>query len=128
MITNGYLKSTVHAVQRPAPDQDQFDRLALLYLLRLTDDVEIVPAPSPLLKRIGWSKEGKKSTNEPPVRGEGKSSELALILSSQLLIDKVYLVEWIKARVKAYNHRETIESVSEPKHFDYRDLQVQIQY
>jgi hypothetical protein len=37
-------------------------------------------------------------------------------------------VEWVKARVRAYNHRETIESVNEPDYFDYRGLQVQVQY
>jgi isopenicillin N synthase-like dioxygenase len=106
MITNGYLKSTVHAVQRPPPDQDKFDRLALLYFLRLADDIEILPAPSPLLERIGWVKEEEKPQIETPVRGE----------------------EWMKARIRAYNHRETIESVNEPKHFGYRGLQVQVQY
>lgn len=106
MLTNGYLKSTVHAVQRPPPDQDQFDRLALLYFLRLADDVEILPCPSPLLRRIGCIREQEKSSNEDPVRGE----------------------EWVKARVRAYNHRETIESVNEPNYFDYRGLQVQVQY
>lgn len=75
MITNGYLKSTVHAVYRPPPDQDKFDRLALLYFLRLADDAEILPAPSPLLERIGWDKE-EKPLVDSPVKGEGKSLEL----------------------------------------------------
>jgi isopenicillin N synthase-like dioxygenase len=78
MLTNGYLKSTVHAVQRPPPDQDQFDRLALLYFLRLGDNVEILPCPSPLLRRIGRIREQEKSPNEDPVRGEGKSPDLEL--------------------------------------------------
>jgi hypothetical protein len=39
-----------------------------------------------------------------------------------------HVSEWMQARVKAYNHRETIESVNEPEHFDYRGLQVQVQY
>ena len=40
----------------------------------------------------------------------------------------VSFVEWVKARVKAYNHRDTIESINEPDYFDYRGLQVQVQY
>ncbi|KAE9393094.1 Clavaminate synthase-like protein [Gymnopus androsaceus JB14] len=111
MITDGYFKSTVHAVHRPPPDQDKFDRLALLYFLRLADDADVVPAPSPLLERIGWKKETREAmtaTNEgdAPIKGE----------------------EWMKARVRAYNHRETIESTNEPEHFTYRGLQVQVQY
>jgi len=82
MLTNGYLKSTVHAVQRPPPDQDQFDRLALLYFLRLADDVEILPCPSPLLRRIGRILEQEKTSNEDPVRGEGMSPDLELSRAS----------------------------------------------
>lgn len=41
MITNGYLKSTVHAVQHPPPDQDKFNRLALLYFPRLADEIQL---------------------------------------------------------------------------------------
>ncbi|ESK87420.1 flavonol synthase [Moniliophthora roreri MCA 2997] len=104
MITNGYIKSTVHGVVRPPPDQDKYDRLALLYFLRLLDDAEIGPAPSPLLKRIGWLKE--QDFKEEPVQGS----------------------EWLKARIKAYNHRKTIESVAEDRHFDFKGLQVQVQY
>lgn len=73
MITDGYIKSTVHAVQRPPPDQDKYDRLALLYFLRLADDVPVVGAPSPFLQRIGWKKDGEADAKEAPVRGEGKS-------------------------------------------------------
>jgi hypothetical protein len=73
MLTKGYFKSTVHAVHRPPPDQEHFDRLALLYFLRLTDDVKVLPVPSPLLKRIGWLNEVDLSPSEHPVRGVGES-------------------------------------------------------
>ncbi|KAK7047124.1 hypothetical protein VNI00_006789 [Paramarasmius palmivorus] len=104
MITDGYLKSTVHGVVRPPPDQDKYDRLALLYFLRLLDDAPIAPAPSPLLKRIGWLKE--EQLNEEPVTG----------------------AEWLRGRIKAYNYRKTIESVDEDTHFKIRGLSVQVRY
>lgn len=84
MITNGYLKSTVHAVQHPPPDQDKFNRLALLYFPRLADDIEILPAPSPLLERIGLGKEEEKPPIETPVRGEGKSLKYFKLISPEL--------------------------------------------
>lgn len=72
MLTKGYIKSTVHAVHRPPPDQDKNDRLALLYFLRLCDNAEVVPVPSPLLKRIGWLTEEDLQKPKAPVRGVGK--------------------------------------------------------
>jgi isopenicillin N synthase-like dioxygenase len=49
----GYLKSTTHRVTRPPPDQDHIHRLGLFYFVRPGDEVDIAPAPSPLLKRLG---------------------------------------------------------------------------
>ena len=72
MLTKGYLKSTVHAVRRPPPDQDKNDRLALLYFLRLCDTAEVVPVQSPLLKRLGWLKDEDLQKAEEPVHGVGK--------------------------------------------------------
>jgi len=43
-------------------------------------------------------------------------------------MDTLSFVEWVKARVRAYNYRETIESTNEPDYFDYRGLQAQVQY
>ena len=80
MLTGGYLKSTVHGVQRPPPDQIQYERMSLLYFMRLADGFEIVPCPSPLLRRIGWIQEQEKTSNENLVRGEGKFIELEVTL------------------------------------------------
>lgn len=48
-----YLKSTTHRVVRPPPDQLDGNRVGLFYFVRPGDDVDIKPAPSPLLKRLG---------------------------------------------------------------------------
>lgn len=63
----GYLKSTIHRVQRPPEDQVRQDRLGLFYFVRPGNEVDIKPAPSPLLKRLGLIKED--SEGEKPVRG-----------------------------------------------------------
>ncbi|TVY24022.1 UPF0676 protein, partial [Lachnellula hyalina] len=48
----GYLKSTTHRVTRPPADQDHIHRLGLFYFVRPGDEVDIAPAPSPLLSRL----------------------------------------------------------------------------
>ncbi|OQD66251.1 hypothetical protein PENDEC_c065G04816 [Penicillium decumbens] len=63
----GYLKSTIHRVVRPPKDQDHIHRLGLFYFVRPGDNVDIKPAPSPLLKRLGLVPKNQKE-NEP-VRG-----------------------------------------------------------
>lgn len=49
----GYLKSTIHRVTRPPPDQDHIHRVGVIYGCRPNDDCPVVVAPSPLLKRLG---------------------------------------------------------------------------
>lgn len=49
----GYLKSTTHRVIRPPEDQAHLFRQGLFYFVRPGNDVDIKPAPSPLLKRLG---------------------------------------------------------------------------
>ncbi|KAI9665714.1 MAG: hypothetical protein M1821_003648 [Bathelium mastoideum] len=58
----GYFKSTIHRVVRPPPDQDGDYRVGLP-----GDDVDIAPAPSPLLKRLGKIPENDGSVK--PVKG-----------------------------------------------------------
>ncbi|KIY67144.1 Clavaminate synthase-like protein [Cylindrobasidium torrendii FP15055 ss-10] len=52
-ITKGYLKSTIHRVHRPPPDQDHIDRVGVIYMCRPNNNALIRPAPSPLLRRLG---------------------------------------------------------------------------
>ena len=76
----GYLKSTVHRVVRPPPDQDGDYRVGLFYFVRPGDDVDIKPAPSPLLKRLGLVPEDAEHVK--PVKG----------------------YEYVRERVRNYHH------------------------
>lgn len=75
----GYLKSTIHRVVRPPSDQAHIHRLGLFYFVRPGNEVDIKPAPSPLLKRLGLVSEDVE--NEKPVRG----------------------IEYVRERVKNYH-------------------------
>ncbi|CAD0039409.1 unnamed protein product [Aureobasidium pullulans] len=68
-VAGGYLKSTVHRVIRPPPDQADKPRLGLIYFARPEADVELAPVESPLLQRLGL----QSSTEDVPrgVTAEG---------------------------------------------------------
>ncbi|KAF2095025.1 Clavaminate synthase-like protein [Rhizodiscina lignyota] len=51
--TNGYLKSSIHRVVAPPPDQAHLDRLGLMYFARPSGDTTLKSLDSPLLKRLG---------------------------------------------------------------------------
>lgn len=74
-----YLKSTTHRVVRPPGDQLGGDRLGLFYFVRPGNDVDITPAPSPLLRRLGLV--GERQDGAVPVKG----------------------LEYVRARVKDYH-------------------------
>lgn len=63
-----YLKSTTHRVVRPPPDQLGGNRLGLFYFVRPGNDVDIQPAPSPLLRRLGLVDEDQAAA-ATPVKG-----------------------------------------------------------
>jgi isopenicillin N synthase-like dioxygenase len=65
----GYLKSTIHRVTRPPPDQDHIHRLGLFYFVRPGDEVDIAPAPSPLLERLGLVKGAQNGEVRKKVTG-----------------------------------------------------------
>ena len=73
-LTKGYIKSTIHRVVRPPADQSHLHRLGLFYFVRPGDDVDMVPAPSPVLRREGLlsSLEEDENQKEKPVKGFGK--------------------------------------------------------
>lgn len=73
-LTNGFLKSSIHRVVAPPPDQAHIDRLGVLYFVRPEDDLELRPVDSPVMKRMGYTEIGE---------GEGLTAG-----------------EWVKARVK----------------------------
>ncbi|KAK1246279.1 hypothetical protein MKX08_000081 [Trichoderma sp. CBMAI-0020] len=53
--TNGFLKSSIHRVVAPPPDQREVDRLGVLYFLRPEDSTELKPITSTVLQRLGYS-------------------------------------------------------------------------
>jgi len=73
-ITNGFLKSSIHRVVAPPPDQAHLDRLGVLYFVRPEDEFELRPVESPAMKRLGYTKAGE---------GEGMTAG-----------------EWVRARVR----------------------------
>ncbi|KAI5245197.1 putative 1-aminocyclopropane-1-carboxylate oxidase [Aureobasidium subglaciale] len=79
-LSGGYLKSTVHRVVRPPPDQADKPRLSLIYFARPEADIELAPVQSPLLQRLGL----QSSTEDVP---RGVTAE-----------------EWARARI-AKDHR-----------------------
>ncbi|RTE69517.1 hypothetical protein BHE90_016105 [Fusarium euwallaceae] len=77
-LTNGFLKSSVHRVVAPPPDQAEITRLGVLYFVRPENDLELKPVESPVLKRLGYKPD--------------ESSQLGVGITAG---------EWVKARVKA---------------------------
>lgn len=56
-ITNGFLKSSIHRVVAPPPDQAGIDRLGVLYFVRPEDDMELKPVESAVLRKLGLEPE-----------------------------------------------------------------------
>lgn len=81
-LTNGFLKSSVHRVVAPPPDQANVDRLGLLYFLRPEDDLELRPVESEMLTRLGYKPDPETQTAVGITAGE-----------------------WVKARVKSNVNR-----------------------
>ncbi|KAI0126840.1 hypothetical protein BJ170DRAFT_707976 [Xylariales sp. AK1849] len=55
-LTNGFLKSSIHRVVAPPPDQSDVDRLGVLYFVRPEDSLELRPIVSDVLERLGYDK------------------------------------------------------------------------
>ncbi|KAI1166587.1 Clavaminate synthase-like protein [Nemania serpens] len=55
-LTNGFLKSSIHRVVAPPPDQTELDRLGVLYFVRPEDSLELRPVVSSVLERLGYNK------------------------------------------------------------------------
>jgi isopenicillin N synthase-like dioxygenase len=77
-LTNGFLKSSIHRVVAPPPDQSEVDRLGVLYFVRPENDLELKPIQSKVLEKLGY----KPDENEQLAEG-------------------ITAGEWVKARVKA---------------------------
>ncbi|KAF4309283.1 2OG-Fe oxygenase superfamily protein [Botryosphaeria dothidea] len=53
-VTNGFLKSSIHRVVAPPPDQTDVDRHGVLYFVRPTDDTELRVVQSEVLEKLGY--------------------------------------------------------------------------
>ncbi|GJC80936.1 UPF0676 protein C1494.01 [Colletotrichum liriopes] len=76
-LTNGFLKSSIHRVVVPPPDQAGIDRLGVLYFVRPEDSLELQPVQSKVLDRLGYD--------------ANKNAKVAGVTAG----------EWVKARVRA---------------------------
>ncbi|KAF7342899.1 Flavonol synthase [Mycena sanguinolenta] len=65
LMTKGYLKSAVHRVVRPPPDQAHLERLGMFFFVRPANEVIIKPSSSPVLQREGlWTQEDENCSDE----------------------------------------------------------------
>ncbi|KAK1923363.1 hypothetical protein DB88DRAFT_439128 [Papiliotrema laurentii] len=70
-LTGNYVKSTIHRVHLPPPDQRNVDRLGLLYFARPENDLVLNTIDSPVLKREGYTQnEFEKGGHKVPTMGE----------------------------------------------------------
>lgn len=77
-LTNGFLKSSIHRVVVPPPDQSEIDRLGVLYFVRPENDLELKPVQSGVLEKLGYKPDAENQLAEGITAGE-----------------------WVKARVRA---------------------------
>lgn len=81
-LTGGYIKSTIHRVSLPPPDQRHVDRLGLLYFARPQNDLVLSTVDSPLLKREGFTQnEFEKGGHRVPNMGGKQRSHIYPLLS-----------------------------------------------
>lgn len=94
-ITNGFLKSSIHRVVAPPPDQAGIDRHGVLYFVRPRSDLRLEPVPSKVMERLGydklvdekaigltagqWVKARVKNNVEKYPDGKGKEQDTAIL-------------------------------------------------
>ncbi|KAI3604213.1 flavonol synthase [Moniliophthora roreri] len=108
-LTKGFIKSTIHRVVRPPPDQASLERLGLFYFVRPGDNVPMIPAPSPVLRREGYlTKEDEKQAEKDAVTG----------------------YEYVRARVKNVHDRKATRIAQDNPDavFQVKNLKVQDYY
>ncbi|KIY42892.1 Clavaminate synthase-like protein [Fistulina hepatica ATCC 64428] len=102
----GYVKSTVHRVVRPPPDQANNERLGLFYFSRPGNDVLLRPAPSPVLRKLGLLTPADEDESGEDVKG----------------------IDYVRARVKNVHDRQytrngdvDVQSTFHVKHLKIQD-------
>lgn len=86
-LTNGFLKSSIHRVVAPPPDQANITRLGVLYFVRPEDSLPLKPVESRLLEKLGYEADD-----------DAKAATEAGITAG----------DWVKARVKAGVNRSKV--------------------
>lgn len=97
----GYLKSTTHRVVRPPEDQAYLFRQGLFFFVRPGNEVDIAPAPSPLLARLGLGQQ----------EADGKKKVVTGL-------------EYVRTRVKDYHDAPTYDD-RRGKTFKVGDLEIE---
>lgn len=54
IITKGFLKSSIHRVVAPLPDQADVDRHEVLYFVRPRNDLKLNPVQTKVTERLGY--------------------------------------------------------------------------
>lgn len=68
-LKDGYLKSSIHRVVAPPKDQSHIDRLGVIYMVRIEDDVDLVPInDSPVLRELGLVDKGILGVDGKPIK------------------------------------------------------------
>ena len=101
-LTVGYLKSTIHRVTRPPPDQDHIHRVGVIYGCRPIDNCPVVVAPSPVLERLGLITNADREVDPSQV---------------------ATAAEYVASRVKAVHASQTYGTAPGTK-FAYKNLEV----
>lgn len=79
-LTNGFLKSSIHRVVAPPPDQAHLDRIGVLYFSRPEDKLPLIPVESPVLERLGFKP--SEEVGEVVTAGEWVKARVASNVSS----------------------------------------------
>ncbi|KAH7068084.1 hypothetical protein BKA63DRAFT_105927 [Paraphoma chrysanthemicola] len=102
-LTNGFLKSSIHRVVAPPPDQANIDRLGVLYFVRPEDDVVLKPIQSAVLEKLGYTKV-KDEDAVGVTAGEWVKARVAKGVS--------------KGKVRSETNEETIIGGKKAKYYD----------
>ncbi|KAL1608424.1 hypothetical protein SLS60_003366 [Paraconiothyrium brasiliense] len=102
-LTNGFLKSSIHRVVAPPPDQADIDRLGVLYFVRPEDSVVLNPIQSPVLEKLGYTKTQDESA-VGVTAGEWVKARVAKGVA--------------KGRVRSELNEETIVGSKSAKYYD----------
>ncbi|KAK7180799.1 hypothetical protein DPSP01_002686 [Paraphaeosphaeria sporulosa] len=102
-LTNGFLKSSIHRVVAPPPDQADIDRLGVLYFVRPEDNVVLNPIQSPVLEKLGYTK-SKDESAVGITAGEWVKARVAKGVA--------------KGRVRSELNEETIIAGKSAKYYD----------